>query len=106
MSLYRPSSNFRFLSQGVAAAIQKRHFSVDAGGVMAGPDAALAGIPTTPRAAAAPKVSKNVLRVVSMIHPLAFDCGSLRQAVGKMQSLQRRVPIFRVFCEGVLVSTS
>src|SRR5579859_3373164 len=69
MSLYKPSSNFKFLSQGVAAAIQKRHLSAEGGGATAGQDAAPAGNPTTPRAATAPKPSKNVLRVVSISTP-------------------------------------
>src|SRR5579863_7597187 len=65
MSRYKPSSNFKFLSQGVAAAIQKRHFSVDAC-AEAGFAVAPAGIPTALRAATAPRLSKNVLRVVSI----------------------------------------
>src|SRR5579864_557926 len=67
MSLYKSSSNFRFLSQGVAAAIQKRH-------LVAGPACAVtvhaevpALVPTAPRAATAPKPSRNVLRVVSIV---------------------------------------
>src|SRR5215471_10779999 len=69
MSLYRPSSNFRLLSQGVSAAIQKRHFSEPAG-------AAVARVlspgdsPTAPRAATAPNPPRNVLRVVFIGVPL------------------------------------
>jgi hypothetical protein len=65
MSLYTSSSNFRFLSQGVAAAIQKRHLLVGPA-CAPGRGEAVAGIPTTLKAAAAPKPSRNVLRVVML----------------------------------------
>src|SRR5882724_4010480 len=66
MSLYKASSNFKFLSQGVAAAIQKRHLSAGA----AGRGTTLVDTSTTLRALIAPKPSRNVLRVVSIIFPL------------------------------------
>src|SRR5260370_35543787 len=90
-----PSSNFRFLSQGVAAATQNRHLPftparlpATPGTVLTGPAPALhpplgvGGMPdigaalvldlppapaATPRAAAAPMDSRNILRVVRMI---------------------------------------
>src|SRR5437764_8581661 len=80
MSLYKPSSNFRFLSQGVAAAIQNKHLSCVAGTGAAGvvaPD----GIPITLRAAAAPKPSRNVLRVVSIVVSCLF-CSAAFLTIG------------------------
>jgi len=71
MSLYTSSSNFRFLSQGVAAAIQKRHLSVDPACAF-GRGEAVAGIPTALKAATAPKPSRNVLRVVFMVFLLSL----------------------------------
>src|SRR6266700_454755 len=66
MTLCKPSSNLKFLSQGVAAAIQKRHLSAEAAGAVAGHDAVLVDIPTALRAAVAPIPSRKVLRVVSI----------------------------------------
>jgi hypothetical protein len=71
MSLYTSSSNFRFLSQGVAAAIQKRHLSVDPACAL-GRGEAVAGIPTALKAATAPKPSRNVLRVVFIVFLLSL----------------------------------
>jgi hypothetical protein len=70
MSLYTSSSNFRFLSQGVAAAIQKRHLSDPACAL--GRDEAVGGIPTALKAATAPKPSRNILRVVFMVFLLSL----------------------------------
>jgi hypothetical protein len=73
MSRYTPSSNLRLLSQGVAAAIQNRHLSLDpvspAGPTLAcaGRGMATVGVPATLRAAVAPNASKKVLRVVSIV---------------------------------------
>src|SRR5215469_10174478 len=82
MSLYTSSSNFRFLSQGVAAAIQKRHLLADP--VCApGRGEAVAGIPTALKAAAAPRPSRNVLRVVSMVFLLSLLARFFRRTKSK-----------------------
>src|SRR5690348_8464723 len=65
------SSKLRFLSQGVTAATQNSTFSrEETGGFGAGARvgaSANADAPATPMTAAAPKVPKNVLRVVSLM---------------------------------------
>src|SRR5579864_7374904 len=91
MSLYTSSSNFRFLSQGVAAAIQKRHLPVGPACAVTAHAEAPARSPTAPTAATAPKPSRNVLRVVSIVYLLSrlsrpTTHGSLRQAIREMQS--------------------
>src|SRR5215467_6106230 len=95
-----PSSNLRFLSQGVAAATQNRHlpFTVAllpgvrlvpvagfAGGMGGAPSAGCGRVlvrpaapDATPRAAAAPIDSRKVLRVVRMMLYLQFR-GNLPQ---------------------------
>src|SRR5262249_49795388 len=87
MSLYKSSSNFRFLSQGVAAAIQKRHLSPGAAG-FGGGAATDAGNPTALSALTAPRPSRNVLRVVSIFRSPSCQVDLLRCSSWDRRRLQ------------------
>src|SRR5581483_337307 len=100
-----PSSNFKFLSQGVRAATQNRTLSVEAEGDLpdiGSPFVASANLPppTAPMAAAAPKVPRKLLRVVAMMSPFQAK----KESAGSLRHLEKKRKAF--FVSGTRVAQS